>query len=123
MLYTFDFMETLLIYQAIPDRVKVIIWEGDQFEACLERNETSAVDQDEGTITWQTGRKGCIKTNEFPDGIPLWKSFLFHFWLGGHHPLGPDWILAPYDYGPEGTFEGHIPNHYLGEKEHARFLN
>lgn len=41
----------------------------------------------------------CAQTQDFPQGIPLWKMFGFHFWENtNEHPLGPQWTLSPEPY-------------------------
>jgi len=105
-------MDTLLIYQHIPDLVQIVIWEGEQLNHCLERNDTHYIfpkEDEHSPGDWQEGKKGCIRKADFPEGIPIWKSFLLHFWVGAPHPLGPNWTLSPYDYGEFGD-----GNHYLG---------
>jgi hypothetical protein len=61
---------------------------------------------------WQNDmKKGCIKQEGFEEGIPIWKSFSFHFWPTNPHPLGEKWTLAPYDYNEVSGME----NFFLGE--------
>lgn len=109
LLYTYSAMDTLLIYQAIPDLVKMVIWEGSLYENCYKRNDENHLEQgaDGG---WQTGKKGCIKRTGFEDGIPVWKSFIFHYWRDALSHLGHNWTLAPENYA-----RGGIGNYYLGE--------
>lgn len=46
----------------------------------------------------------CAQAPDFPQGIPLWKMFGFHFWPSTHiHPLGPQWTMSPEPYA---TFPG-----------------
>jgi hypothetical protein len=46
----------------------------------------------------------CAQVPDFPQGIPLWKMFGFHFWPSTHlHPLGPQWTMSPEPYA---TFPG-----------------
>jgi hypothetical protein len=81
---------------------------------CMARNNTNfefPKEEEHTPGTWQTGQKGCIKKADFPEGIPIWKSFLLHFWVGQPHPLGREWTLSPYDYGEWGG----TGNHYLGK--------
>ncbi|GFZ42607.1 hypothetical protein JCM24511_00324 [Saitozyma sp. JCM 24511] len=108
LLYTYSAMDTLLIYQAIPDLVKMVIWEGSLYENCYKRNDENHLEQgaDGG---WQTGKKGCIKRTGFEDGIPVWKSFIFHYWRDALSHLGHNWTLAPENYA-----RGGIGNYYLG---------
>jgi DNA mismatch repair protein MSH3 len=112
-------MDTLLIYQHIPDLVKTIIWEGEQLRRCIARNGTffdeTAFPGEElihSPGDWQNDlKKGCIKKEGYEEGIPLWKSFSFHFWPTNPHPLGEEWTLAPYDYHEVSGMK----NFFLGE--------
>ena len=114
-------MDTLLIYQHIPTLVKTVIWEGQQLRRCMARNETQYnITHFEGDElihtpgTWQDNLpKGCIKTKEYPTGIPLSKSFWFHFWPTAPHPLGQKWTLSPYDYMESNKME----NTFLGTSD------
>ncbi len=107
-------MDTLFIYQSIPDLVPIVIWEGKQFEDCSERNATNYRDDVDSwacpeDCSWpddEDSPQGCLKRPGFEDGIPVWKTFVFHFWGDSQTPLGPQWTLAPWDDGVE--------NHYLG---------
>jgi hypothetical protein len=46
----------------------------------------------------------CAQAPDFPQGIPLWKMFAFHFWVGTDlHPLGAQWTMSPEPYS---TFPG-----------------
>jgi DNA mismatch repair protein MSH3 len=106
-------MDTLMIYQAMPDRVAMIFWEGSEFDKCRDRDETNYL-QTETEHTpgqWQTGKKGCIKKEGFDEGIPVWKNFMFHFWGNPVSPLGYNWTVSPEDYARGGT-----GNNYLGER-------
>jgi DNA mismatch repair protein MSH3 len=111
-LYTYGAMDTLFIYQAIPDLVKIIIWEGSEYDKCFKRNDANHLEteRDGADGSWQTGKKGCIKRTGFEDGIPVWKSFMFHFWGNPVSHLGHNWTLAPEDYARGGR-----GNYYLGE--------
>ena len=103
-----------MIYQHIPELVKVIIWEGEQFQRCMARNETYfefPEEEKHSPGSWQTGKKGCMMKEGFESGIPIWKSFTFHFWRDAQHPLGGPWTLAPYDYAAVSDSK----NYYLGQ--------
>lgn len=116
LLYAYGHMDTLIFYQTMPDLVKVIIWESKDFQDCMKRNEANHVDLEEDFAkgTWQTGTKGCIKKEGFEEGIPVWKSFLFHFWGDNRSPLGPQWTLSPIDYAAAAG-KGKDANQYLGK--------
>lgn len=83
---------------------------------CKNRNESNykEFDRSEGsTTTWQSGTHACMQSEDFPEGIPHWKSFLFYFWSGTIHDPGGKWMLAPEDYD---SFRGDKPGHtYIGE--------
>lgn len=114
MLYTYGTMDALLIYQHIPELVKVVIWEASILNHCIIRNDTNYLETEYelSSGAWQTGTKGCIQKTGFEEGIPIWKSFAFHFWGGAVSALGSQWTLSPEDYGKWGDGHG---NHYLGE--------
>jgi hypothetical protein len=122
LMYTYGHMDTLLIYQHIPDLVQVIIWESEQMKRCMGRTETNhnmtELKGDEmihSPDDWQKDlKKGCMKRAGFEDGIPLWKGFTFHFWPTPSHPLGEKWTLAPYDYKEMGK-----DNIHLGTSPHS----
>jgi hypothetical protein len=116
LLYTYSAIETLFIYQTIPERVQLILWEGGDFDDCLLRNETNYRKMDKSWASggWQTERKGCIRREGFEDGIPIWKNFVFHFWGDNRWPLGPGWTLSPTHHAAwSDTPEKE--NQYLGE--------
>lgn len=115
-LITFGHMETLFIYQSLPDLIPVVIWEGGNLRRCIARNSTNHIEmeqKDEESGAWQHGIQGCIQTPHFPLGVPIWKSFAFHFWDNAASPLGREWTLAPEDYGA--MDRDHEGNHYLGK--------
>ncbi|KAK4686065.1 hypothetical protein P7C73_g4063, partial [Tremellales sp. Uapishka_1] len=114
LLYTYGNMDTLMIYQAIPDHVKTILWEGESLKKCILRNATNHEEMEDWWAAgkWQKGEsKGCIQREGFEDGIPIWKSFVFHFWKGSQSPLGPQWTLSPEDYA---QWNDGVGNNYLG---------
>jgi len=113
LLFSYGAMDTLLIYQYLPELVRVIIWEGSILDDCVRRNEDNYLDTEPHFAPgqWQVGKKGCIKKPGFENGIPLWKSFSFHYWAGSAHFMGSRWTLSPENYGgddPNGNF-------YLGK--------
>ncbi len=59
----------------------------------------------------------CIKHESFMEGIPAWKIFGFKFWDGSITVLGPEWTLAPEDYGsfPSNKKRPEENNFFLGE--------
>lgn len=133
MVLGFGHMETLYIYQALHDMVKIVIWNDHQVKTCMERNATNYKHletlywEDQGD--WQTGYKGCIATEEFPTGIPLWKSFTQFFFNDPQTPLGPLWTLSPYDLPGKGNFHtGYSVEHTCMKipvpkvKEHRVFI-
>lgn len=116
LLYTYGIMDTLLIYQSIPELIPIILWEGSWYEKCRKRMEDNYLETEDiwAPGTWQNGStKGCIKRIGFESGIPVSKSFSFHFWHGAQPPLGAEWTL-----GPEGFCEWNQGrgNQYLGER-------
>lgn len=115
LLYTYTHMETLQIYQQIPDMIPIIIFEGSELEKCIARNDTTEAETDDGSLPglWQKpDRIGCIKREGFEEGIPIWKSFAFHFWQHPASPIGQNWTLSPEDYEIWQPGRG---NNYLGE--------
>lgn len=108
-------MDTLLIYQSLPDMIPIVIWEGQLLERCIERTDDNYLSSEYAdqfaTGEWQTGTKGCIKKKGFEDGVPIWKSFVFHFWPSEASPLGHQWTLAPENY----TRHDRVANYYLGK--------
>ncbi|KAH7105447.1 hypothetical protein BKA62DRAFT_766816 [Auriculariales sp. MPI-PUGE-AT-0066] len=50
---------------------------------------------------------GCIKSQDNPKGVPLWKFLAFEFWKGANHPLGHDWTLSPEDYEDGNNYLGY----------------
>ncbi|WVQ74576.1 hypothetical protein IAR50_004177 [Cryptococcus sp. DSM 104548] len=115
LLYTTHAMETLTLYQSLSDRVHNIIWEGTELDKCVKRTKDTweSTEHVEGPGTWQQedGRFGCIKRPGYEDGIPLGKSFTFHFWENPRHPLGQQFTLAPEDYA---GWNGGAGNYFLG---------
>jgi hypothetical protein len=112
-IYSYDVMDTLYIYQAIPDMVHMVIVGAPDMKACGARNDTNFLESETAASpgTWQTGTKGCVQKPGFDEGIPVWKMFAFHFWSGPASPLGGQWTLAPEDYAGLGIGD----NQYLGE--------
>ncbi|KAH8823008.1 hypothetical protein DL96DRAFT_1559781 [Flagelloscypha sp. PMI_526] len=115
--YTFGSMDTLLIYQNIPPRLKPnvrILWEDSTFKNCVLRNDTNYLEHEEFFAggEWQLGKQACIKRHGFEDGIPVWNSFIFHFWDNPLSPLGSQWTLSPEDYAAQN--EHGMGNQYLG---------
>ncbi|KAH8823015.1 hypothetical protein DL96DRAFT_329832 [Flagelloscypha sp. PMI_526] len=116
LLYTLGAMDTLLIYQNLPSRLRPdvrIIWEDRLFEDCLVRNGTNYLDHEDSYSKgeWQVGKQACIKQDGYEDGIPVWNSFIFHFWKNPLSPLGSQWTLAPENYATQ--YEHGRGNHYL----------
>lgn len=84
-LYAENASQLVSVYAHEPSRVKVVLINEPQFEACL------AVDPSKG---WA----GCIKTKEYLEGIPIWKFFHFYFWRDGPMVLDKRWMLSPENY-------------------------
>ncbi|WVW80125.1 hypothetical protein I302_102100 [Kwoniella bestiolae CBS 10118] len=124
LLYTFESMDTLTLYQGLGDKVQTILWEGNQLDACSKRNEsnweTFENDHTSGAFQNQTEVKkfGCIKKEGYEEGIPLEKSFTFHFWQGPSNPLGRQFTLSPENYALSN--KGGEGNHYLGYSIESR---
>jgi len=111
LLYAYGTMDALTMYQAIPDLIPVVILESATLKNCIDRNTTTADETDDGEGAWQTD-VGCIKRKGFEEGIPIWKTFPFHFWAGPATPMGRNWTLSPENW--EGWQPGN-GNHYLGK--------
>ncbi|WVQ82380.1 hypothetical protein IAT38_004508 [Cryptococcus sp. DSM 104549] len=117
LLYGLDTMDTLTLYQGIPTRVPVIMWEGSGYRACVGRNESNweASEQPRSPGTWQfdegDGRVGCVKRVGFEEGVPPHKSFSFHFWREPSNLLGRQFTLSPEDFA---MWNGGVGNHYIG---------
>lgn len=113
---TWGHMDTLMVYQRIPEMVPIILWEQGEFKRCQERNDENYLELEKYDIEspgdWQKGKKACMQTEEFPEGIPWWKSFMFLFWAQFGNPLGGKWVVAPEDY----TYirQNDEEHHYLG---------
>nr|XP_019012094.1 uncharacterized protein I206_02933 [Kwoniella pini CBS 10737]OCF50875.1 hypothetical protein I206_02933 [Kwoniella pini CBS 10737] len=116
LLYSFGPMDTLTLYQGLKDKVQTILWEGGELKRCLARNETNweTLENDFTPGTFQnttSNRFGCIKRLGYEEGIPIEKSFTFHFWSGPENPLGRQFTLSPEDYA---KWNNGVGNHYLG---------
>ncbi|BEJ18274.1 hypothetical protein CspHIS471_0705510 [Cutaneotrichosporon sp. HIS471] len=117
-LFSWGHMDTLLNYQALPELVTHVLWERSEYTICQNRNDTNYRDMDKADYTtkpwhdWQTGPKRCMQADDYPQGIPYWKSFHFWFFVETIHPLGGHWVLAPENYD---LWYGNKVNHtYLG---------
>ena len=114
-LYAYGAMDALTIYQHLPDLVQIVIFEGSQLDRCIERNNTNWADTEDYYTPgdWQDrNRRGCIKKKGFGEGIPIWKTFVFHFWAGPATPMGSGWTLAPEDWA---LWSHGVGNQFLGE--------
>lgn len=102
MLMTWGHMDALFIYQSIPELIPVVLWEEGEFVHCAARNATNYSElenlENNAKGSWQTGKKACMQTEDYPQGIPWWKSFLFLFWDSDPNPLGQRWTVSPEDY-------------------------
>lgn len=144
LLFTTGAMDTLLAYQHVPELVKLVIWEGVTFKNCQARNGTISEldklmqdDYDRAPADWQGGsltEQGCMVRDAFPDGIPYWKSLVFHFWGDPRSPLGREFTLAPWDFSSIKaetnrylgfSIEDHCMNHRYyppAEREHQALI-
>ncbi len=130
LLITYETLEAVLVYQAIPDLVKMVIWEPHNLRECLAHGRKA-----QGIIEWKDDPsvpdvpdtlvgemeqaadpegKGCFKAEAYPSGIPVWKLFTFNFWSWIDHPLGASWTLSPENYRLHGYREEANRNTYLG---------
>lgn len=101
-LFTSGHMDTLLVYQKLAPMVQAVIWEPNEFQHCIDRNDTNYLDLEaqeaDAAGSWQVGAKACIQSHKFPQGVPFWKSFVLHFWENPVTALGGNWTLSPEDY-------------------------
>lgn len=108
MVLGFGHMEVLYIYQGLADMVKIVIWNDTQLKACIERNATNFLELEKGFNEdpgdWQVGQKACIANEDYPTGVPMWKSFAFFFFFSPQTPLGARWTLAPFDLPDKDNF-------------------
>ncbi|KAJ7248505.1 hypothetical protein C8J57DRAFT_1189758 [Mycena rebaudengoi] len=93
-LFAPNMQRAIQLYQIFDPLVKVVITESDKVDKC-----------------WD-GNSPCIRTADYPSGIPAWKLFTFSFWWGPANPLGPKWTLSPEEY--PASLTGNEPNTYLG---------
>lgn len=109
-LYALNLDRAVQLYQMFPQLVKAVLVEGSGTWDCFKDTEN------------------CVKTEDNPQGIPIWKIFTvrtlpsalssslltckykFSFWAQPEHPLGAKWTLSPEPY----TLDGFAPNTYLG---------
>ncbi|KAF8211116.1 hypothetical protein K438DRAFT_1808837 [Mycena galopus ATCC 62051] len=85
-LYARDMGSAIQLYHLYANLIDMVIANPDQIRWCFEQED-------------------CGRTAANPAGIPLWKTFAFHFWSDPVHPLGSKWTLSPEDYNG---------NNYLG---------
>ncbi|CAD6581105.1 MAG: hypothetical protein TREMPRED_002924 [Tremellales sp. Tagirdzhanova-0007] len=117
LLYTYQPLEALLVYQAIPELIPLVFLESADLDQCLK---LSRIDQQateastspiEGIDQNEPGEKvGCVKQVGFESGIPVQKIRTFHFWNGQRHPL-EGWTVSPENYN---EWTGGTKNYYLG---------
>lgn len=112
---TLGVMESLLVYQTFPELINIIVLEQNDMMDCIDRNKDNYKYLEDPAITgmWQekTGRFGCIKTEKYLEGIPIWKVRINHLWGGHATPMGPRWTLAISDIDSNRPGEG---NYFLG---------
>ncbi len=142
---TYGTLEALMIYQAVPDLVEMVVWEVSNIKECTwyggtteyegYRHDTDRKHPGEGGEPLRlpggdyqpVNHQGCLKRDTYPEGIPAWKMFALHWWVYPDHPLGHKWVLAPEEYAAHGEYGPHDDpaNTYLGysiEADCKRFL-
>lgn len=111
-LYAWNQWESLLIYQALSKRIPIVIMERDHYQRCVDRTEKG--EKEDGDEHWRK-LPYCIQSAKFPEGIPYWKVFLWHFWHGSDHALGSRWTMSPEDFKKIYPNDPKAGNHYIGE--------
>jgi len=81
-------------------------------ELLLEILEGASEGEEVSDVNTKQELPGCLATILYPSGIPIWKSFAFHFWGSPQTPLGPLWTLGPNYVTQRG--EGSEDNQYIG---------
>lgn len=135
LLYGFGVADTLFIYRHLGDLIPIVIWEGMVLDKCMSRNATSyaALEAAEHPSpvhgTWQTATNlteadtglppgepiECMYSPTYPQGVPWYKSFVFHFWGGCKSPwLGGQWTLSPETYEWDQVDPQHGHSQYIG---------
>lgn len=101
LLYAVKPENVLAIYLHLGDHVRAVFWEGEDLQKCIQ-DDIPAVSFQPASLEIDSispePPMRCMRWPDSPDGIPIWKSFVFHFWGDAMSPLGTDWTLAPYDY-------------------------
>lgn len=115
MLYGWGHMDSLFMYQNLPDMIDIVLWNKNLLNECIARNETNYHELERKNWPfvngeWQTGKQACMYSKDYPEGVPHWKSFGFHFWSGAATALGNNWTVSPEDISKYDT-QG---NYYLG---------
>ncbi|KAJ7185559.1 hypothetical protein C8R46DRAFT_882085 [Mycena filopes] len=87
-LFSIDIEGARRLYSVFDTHVAMVIAHPDQAFVCF-RSPTCA--RKEGNL----------------GGIPAWKVFSSHFWMGPNNPLGMKWTLSPEDYKNENTYLGY----------------
>ncbi|KAJ7477175.1 hypothetical protein B0H11DRAFT_1864853 [Mycena galericulata] len=88
--------EAAEVYRIMPERVNIVL-----------------VDDWQSFLCWKD-KKGCLRAEQNPDGIPGFKLLSFYFWPFPRHPLGSRWILSPEPYALQTASETQSNNTYLG---------
>lgn len=138
-LYLPHYPSVLLAHQYIGHLIPIILFEGEEMAACFaasgsasmgdgDGDSVSSTDEPDlqvrageqvafdGSANKATMSNGCISTISFPNGIPAWKAFAFHFWADAVSPLGSKWTLSPEPY-TYASRAGNEDNNYLGTSD------
>ncbi|KAF7298570.1 hypothetical protein MIND_00803700 [Mycena indigotica] len=81
-LYTTGLSQTVSLYQIFGNMVPIVIVDGSNSHKCFKDD-------------------NCVRRENHPHGVPIWKMLSFHFWDSAEHPLGRKWTLNPEPYRPE----------------------
>lgn len=104
----------LTIYLHLGNHVRAVFWEGAELQCCINDDIPATAFDPESLLSESPGLDApirCMRRPESPQGVPIWKSFVLHFWGDPQSPLGSDWTLAPYEYG---RWQPESDNFYLG---------
>ncbi|KAL1408265.1 hypothetical protein Q8F55_005071 [Vanrija albida] len=95
-LTAWDHWEALVMYQALSNRIPIVIMEASHYVKCAERSQGKGKPEDDDKH-WHK-LPYCMQSLKYPYGIPYWKVFQWHFWRGSNHALGNRWTMSPEDY-------------------------
>ncbi|KAK1922888.1 hypothetical protein DB88DRAFT_493059 [Papiliotrema laurentii] len=127
LLYTYEPLESLLVYKALSDYIPLVIMEAQATDQCvmlgtINREIAAAAKPKVHGLEWldPEAELGCAKRVGFEEGIPVQKIRSLHFWVGQRHPL-PSFTLSPENYTGWYADTG---NYYLGyHLEHCRHVS